>query len=240
MQTLNALDHWLLKQLNQWVYSSTFLSQQAFLFNTLDLLEFVMAASLVYWWFSKKYKTSKNLDIRHRVLLVLFSFFPTYVIARLFQKIVHRPRPLINIPLQISPIFQSEWNGARDTFSNWGSFPSDHSALFFIFTTIAFTINRRLGVLSVVLSLYYCILRIAIGYHWPSDILGGALLGSLVALLLLSLEPYLRKVLERIVLQFERHPAVTYTLSFLFLSDLSQSFVHIKRLASALGKRTLS
>ncbi|HEY9634391.1 MAG TPA: phosphatase PAP2 family protein [Coleofasciculaceae cyanobacterium] len=237
MQTPNTADFWLLKQLNHGMASSYFFTKQAILFNNLNLLELIMAAVLVYWWFSKDSKTSSTVNLRHRVLLVLLSCLPTYVVARISQSIFHRPRPLINMPLEIPPIFQAQFKEMREAFTGFGSFPSDHAGLFFLFTTIVFTVNKRLGIFCLLVSLYYCALRVAVGYHWPSDILGGAVLGSLVALLMLSLEPRLNKILKNFVSQAERYPGIIYTVSFLFLCDFSQSFTNLKILADALGKR---
>lgn len=237
MQNQNTLDYWLLKQLNHWMASSIFFTKQALLFNTLNLLELLIATTLVYWWFSKDSKTSQTGDKRHRVLLVLVSFIPTYLIASLLQRIFHRPRPIINVPLQVPETLQSAWNEARTFFSDYGSFPSDHAALFFIFTTVAFSINKRLGIFCCLVSVYYGALRVAIGYHWPSDIVGGALLGILVASSLLYLELRLKKVFERLVALLESRSAFVYTFGFLFLSDLGQNFATLKMLASAFGKR---
>jgi undecaprenyl-diphosphatase len=237
MQTPNTLDYWLLKQLNHWMASSSFFTKQAILFNSLNLLELIMASVLIYWWFSKNSKDSSTVNLRHRVLLVLFSCLPTYVVARVIQSIFHRPRPLINMPLEVPPNFQEQFNDMRAAFTGFGSFPSDHAGLFFLFTTVVFTVNKRLGIACLLASLYYSALRVAVGYHWPSDILGGAVLGTLVALSILGLEPKLNKILKNLVALAERHPAVIYTVSFLFLSDFSQSFFHLKILADALGKR---
>ena len=232
------MDYWVLKQLNHLMASSIFLSKQANLFNNIGVLELIMASLLVGWWFSKESQASRSFNIRHRTLLVFLAFLPTYGLIRVLQSIFHRPRPLINVPLQVPSLFQHEWNEVRtNSLSHLGSFPSDHAALFFLISTVAFTIDKRLGIISFLLSLYYGVLRVAIGYHWPSDILGGAILGCLVALTILSIEPLLKKVLDYLVLQVESHSAIAYTVSFLFLSDFGENFKYLKLIASGLGHR---
>lgn len=63
------------------------------------------------------------------------------------------------------------------------SFPSGHAAFFFAFSTIVFFYNRTLGALFYVLTLAICTARVAAGVHYPSDILGGALVGVVSAIL---------------------------------------------------------
>ncbi len=95
--------------------------------------------------------------------------------------------------------------------------------MFFVIITGALSINVWAGLLTLAIGLYYSILRIGIGFHWPSDVLAGALLGVLVTLLLFVIKPHLVKILDLVILQFDRYPTITYPLSFLMLLDLSQN-----------------
>ena len=61
------------------------------------------------------------------------------------------------------------------------SFPSDHATLAFAVTVALWRLDRRLGLASLALSLWLAVARVYIGAHYPSDVLGGALLGGLVA-----------------------------------------------------------
>jgi len=224
-------EHWLLDFLNHCVASSNFISKQAVLFTS-SLPDLIIACSIVALWFSNSFIPARSFKVRCKVLLMFFAFVPTYILARLNQSIFHRPRPLISVPLELTPDL-GLWN-AQAHSSPWGSFPSDHAALFFIFNTIVFTINRKLGFFSLLFTVYCSLFRIGTGYQWPSDIIGGALLGSLVALLFLSMESLLKNVLKELILQFKRHPAIAYTISFLFLSDFAQDFQQLKMIASQL------
>jgi undecaprenyl-diphosphatase len=228
----NNFDYWVLQQLNHWVASSTFLSSQAIFLNDSGFSELLIASSIVALWFSENSKTARPIKKnRHRVLLMVFALVPTYILARLIQSIFHRPRPMITVPLEIPKNLES-WNSVRNVFSHWGSFPSDHEALLFIFITVAFTIDKRLGIISFFFSIYYGLLRISFGYLWPSDVIGGALLGFFVTLSILSIKALLKNVLEYLLLQFKRYPAKLYTISFLLLSDFSQSFSYLKKIFS--------
>ena len=142
------LERWLLERFNHWVASSDFVSKQAILFTS-SLPNLVIACILVGLWFSNSFKTAK---IRCKILLMFFSFVPTYILARLSQSIFPRQRPIISVPLEMTTDLKS-WN-STDHFSAWGSFPSDHVALFFIFNVFIFNINRKLGIFSFIFTTY--------------------------------------------------------------------------------------
>jgi len=61
------------------------------------------------------------------------------------------------------------------------AFPSGHATFFFALATSVFLHNRRWGSAFYAAALLISLARIAAGVHYPTDILGGALLGSLVA-----------------------------------------------------------
>ena len=226
------LDRWLLERFNHLVAVSVFVSKLAIIFTS-SFPNLIIACGVVALWFSKGFKTPFSFNIRCKILLMFFSFVPTYILARLSQNIFPRPRPMISVPLEMTTDLKS-WNSAETHFSHWGSFPSDHAALFFIVNVFVFNINNKLGYLSLIFTTYCSFFRIGTGYQWPSDIVGGAFLGFSVSLLMLSIEHPLKNILSRLILQFKRYPTPAYTISFLFLSDLAQDFHHLRLIASLL------
>ncbi len=66
--------------------------------------------------------------------------------------------------------------------SGW-SFPSGHAAWFFAMAMTIWYINRKWGVWFFIFALVNGIARIYVGVHWPLDIIGGAVVGILSALL---------------------------------------------------------
>ncbi|HEX9295177.1 MAG TPA: phosphatase PAP2 family protein [Polyangiaceae bacterium] len=59
------------------------------------------------------------------------------------------------------------------------SFPSGHAAGSFALAFFVLTLHRRAGAILVALATLIALSRVALGVHYPSDVLAGALLGSI-------------------------------------------------------------
>jgi undecaprenyl-diphosphatase len=62
------------------------------------------------------------------------------------------------------------------------SFPSKHTLLVFAVSTTVFLYRRVLGSIMWGISLLTGLSRIWVGHHYPTDIIGSAILGSLSSL----------------------------------------------------------
>jgi len=82
-----------------------------------------------------------------------------------------RPRPYLAHPVHLLI------NRSVDT-----SFPSDHATLGFAVAVMVWQCNRKVGVWLLVLALVLAFSRVFVGAHYPSDVLGGAVLGSVTSL----------------------------------------------------------
>ena len=87
------------------------------------------------------------------------------------------PDPLVNVP---------------DT----GSFPSGHAATSFAAATILSFAFPRLGPIFLVLAAAVGFSRVYVGVHYPLDIVGGAVLGVLIAIALRLLVTARRRSLQ--------------------------------------------
>lgn len=75
--------------------------------------------------------------------------------------------------LHLSPLF-------TDTAS---SFPSGHATFFFAMATAIYLYNKKWGLWFFAAAALITVSRVIAGVHYPSDIIGGALIGALVGYL---------------------------------------------------------
>ena len=69
------------------------------------------------------------------------------------------------------------------------SFPSGHATFFFALGMAVFFVNRKWGMWFLISACLIGIARVFAGVHWPSDILGGALLGIVSTLIIKHVIP---------------------------------------------------
>jgi undecaprenyl-diphosphatase len=95
------------------------------------------------------------------------------LIAQVVSRLVERPRPFVSDP------------GGLHVFGHHAAdpgFPSDHATAAFAIGVALLLRNRAWGTVVLVLATVLAVGRVAMGIHFPSDVLGGALLGTVVAL----------------------------------------------------------
>jgi membrane-associated phospholipid phosphatase len=188
-----------------------------------DIAQVIIGVAAVAIWFRRPVDTR----LRTRLLIALFAFFPTYALARIIQHSVDRPRPMIDHTINIlgNP---ATFHDTKFNLTHWGSFPSDHSAMLAIATIVAFMVGRRIGIITLVLAAYSCIFRVAYGYHWPIDIAGGALLGTVTYLVVLACRRYFRPLIDGIFAFTENRPAFAAAIGALIVIEFSESFHYLK------------
>ncbi|RSD28845.1 phosphatase PAP2 family protein [Mesobacillus subterraneus] len=114
------------------------------------------------------FKNRKN----KRIALETSSSVLLSIIAQFFIKVIyHRPRP-----------FKRRKVGILIPSKMDSSFPSKHTMLTFAASTTILMFHRTLGKILIWLSVLTGFSRIWVGHHYPSDILGSALLGSVISL----------------------------------------------------------
>ena len=129
----------------------------------------IMAALLVAAWFWP----GPGKDRAERERLVIYAVSAALIGLALSQVIGHlwfRDRPYVSHPstMLLTP-------------SGDPSFPSDHAVGAFGLAMPFVFARKRLGWLLLALALLVSLARVAAGTHYPSDVLGGAMVGTVAA-----------------------------------------------------------
>ncbi|GAC1498606.1 MAG: hypothetical protein NVS1B2_21710 [Vulcanimicrobiaceae bacterium] len=199
-----------------------------------DLAEVVLVAGLIAAWNAGRIGAFERDAVRRRVLLTVATFVPTYVVSRAIQHFGHAPRPIQVLPLH--PLVSADlWKMLKFQYHGGGSFPSAHAALAAIATVMAFSLGRKPGWFFAVFGLFASLDRVATGFHWPSDIAGGVIVGTVVACLVLAAETRLTPALDRVLALFRTNPVGANVTAVLFLSEMGNGFSRLAAVLRDLG-----
>lgn len=107
-------------------------------------------------------------------LTMMIAMAVTYLVGNLFLKnIIARPRPFaVDSSVTLKIPFPSEY-----------SFPSGHTSNGFAGAVTIFCYYHKMGILSLLMAAVIAFSRLYFFVHYPTDILGGLVLGTLDALL---------------------------------------------------------
>ena len=115
------------------------------------------------------------IEKNQEIIKVFFAAVSAWLLSVILKTLIHTERPFALFQ-DVIPLFDE----------SGFAFPSSHAAMF---SAVAFTIffkNKRLGYLFLVFTLLIGVARIMAGVHFPIDILGGFVLGGLIAYFLKS------------------------------------------------------
>ena len=117
----------------------------------------------------------RSQNARHGAVAAGFSALLALGIAHLITEVWARPRPYEAHP------------GDAHLFvpaSHDPSFPSDHATAAFAIAVAIFLRHRKAGIVALVMAALLSLSRVVVGVHYPSDVLAGAAIGTLAALVL--------------------------------------------------------
>ncbi len=178
---------------------------------------------LVFIWFNE----GKSSDQRSMVGMALLGATVALVVSRLIQNFSSfRPRPMHAEGLGLV-LPHSVWEGA---FAEWSSFPSDTTALAFALAGGIWLFSKPLGWASLFWSAAFVgFPRIYGGFHYPSDIAAGALLG--LSSTLICAHFYSRTELgNRLLTYKEQFPGLFYSFFFVLLFQITTMFDDVRRI----------
>lgn len=182
----------------------------------------------ILWWLWFRNKTQNQLS-RERIILTLVSCLIALFLARaLAVTLPFRLRPLHNAILNFNPPY-----GMSTTLDSWSSFPSDHAVLFFALATGILLTSRKIGILVITYVLVViCFPRVYLGLHYPTDILGGALIGIGIAWLVISCKQISRHITQTALHWLSKEPGSFYACFFLLTYQIAVLFDPIREIGS--------
>lgn len=110
------------------------------------------------------------------VLLTALTTLAADAASFALKDLVNRPRPFVTHP-QIHPLY----------VVHSSSFPAGHAATAFAGATVLSYLAPRATPLFAALAMAIGFSRVYVGDHYPSDVLGGAMVGALVGLAAIAL-----------------------------------------------------
>ncbi|GHD85480.1 phosphatase PAP2 family protein [Streptomyces naganishii] len=127
---------------------------------------------LVAWWRARREGSAATMTT---VLLVPFAVVIAYVANSGIKSYFEEPRPCRALPHD----FLIEACPPMDDYA----FPSNHTTVAFAFAVALLLVSRRLGSVALLTAVAMGASRVYVGAHYPHDVAVGAVVGSVMALL---------------------------------------------------------
>ena len=179
--------------------------------NTVKMLP--VAACMVWIWFDEKSQDQRRWQLGQ----ALGGGFVALVVSRIVQNLMpHHPRPVFSPDLD----FVAPFGSTNDILHDWSSFPSDNAALAFALAAGVWRASKPLGTFCLFWAIFVISLpRVYAGYHYPSDILGGAIIGFASLAVVAWIIPREPKVPE-FVGKYVRNTPVLYVILFVLMFEV--------------------
>lgn len=225
----------LLHGLDRWIISTS-IKDLPHSYSAYELMYFISGNNLLkggvlmlllwYLWFQKKEDQQAR---RAKILAGILACLGAVFISRVLS---------LTLPFRNRPVFDHTYNFFSfpvdvSSIDRLSSFPSDHAALFVTLSFGFFYVSRRAGWMAMLYtSLFILFPRIYLGFHYPTDILAGALLGVLTGWAVMS-SKWINGVIQRKVMPFfDKKSEWAYLLFFLMTSQIVVLFSDLRSIIS--------
>ena len=220
-----VLDDRILIWLNQFMFRWPHLDMFLRWLLSANIVKFLPIVLVVCWlWFERTPKQAFNRQILVESLLT--GFAALFIARFLALMLPFRERPFLTPELHfVTPI-------ETGLLRTWSSFPSDHAVMAFALAASLFRISPRIGIWACFhAAVIICFPRLYFGFHYPSDLIGGGLIGITLVLAASRLQG--RHAVTGFLLDVERkHPAMFYAIGFFALFEIAEMFDSIRDFAA--------
>ncbi len=140
-------------------------------FHKISLVRFVLLPAIILFWIWKR----KGEALRVILVLGIVAGLTDLIAYRIVKPLVGRLRPpLAGIPVTL-----------RAPFGGKLSFPSNHAANMFAAAAVLSAAYPALTPFFYSAAVIVSYSRVYVGVHYPFDVIGGAVLGSLIAFVII-------------------------------------------------------
>jgi len=178
-----------------------------------------------YLWFRPSAYEQDSRLIRQKLMATICAMVIGILVARLLADLLpFRARPISDPQLHLRP------PSGFEELATWSSFPSDHAVVWLTLAFGVLQLHRPLGAVTLV---YACLLslgRVYAGIHYPTDIIGAAIIAGLV-LWLLNRPAILAQIYAPLASYEQRSPGVFYAAAFLACYEIANLFDEVRDLA---------
>ncbi len=233
----NTFDYTIIHAMNAFSNVSPEFDELVIKLSSLSLLKGgVFMAAVWFFWFANADEQERS-RTREELLANLFASFIGVILCRIIALMLpFRERPLRNPELH----FVLPYSLDPSTLIGWSSFPSDHAAMFFSFATGLYFLSRTTGLIAFLyVPIVICLPRIYLGFHYPSDIIGGALLGIGLGWLIHHADKVRRSISVPLIHFMNKNGSVFYATMFILMYEVSRTFEDVLYVGGHLGKALL-
>jgi len=230
---MDYFDEIILSFLNQFAQRSWTFDNLMVRISGNDLLKGGLVMAVLWWiWFAHDQKVIGR-RTRETVLATLIGAFGAEFLARILAlTLPFRLRPTHNPEL----VFRLPYGAELTAVDRWSSFPSDHAALFFGLATGLLFISRRQGFFGFFYVFTIIVIpRMYRGLHYPTDMIGGAVLG-MVSVGLANMPIIKNSVTKPILNWSQKHPPSFYAFFFLLTFQVATLFDGMRGIAGFIFK----
>jgi membrane-associated phospholipid phosphatase len=226
---LSQIDHDILLRLNSITVYNALFPKLFYAIGLNPLIRgFPVLFPLAILWFYDDYDKRRSRLLIGLLTTCLVVFLSVWI---QFHVNIHT-RPFLD---QTLPIYDRR---AAENWDRLSSFPSDTATLYFSLVTIIFLERPLWGSLALLWSLVTVgLVRVALGWHYPSDIVGALVLGP-GCVYLISKIKYLGLLSERFLYIFRSGTYIIHSMFVIFVADAYNSFAGLSGIAHILKTAT--